>query len=98
MAGVSKSRAVLWPPHTSSPLPDLRFHHGKCAESIECEDGKMCPTTISPLMIWIEHDTQLVRDLADKVLVLHYGKELALGAVNQALSDAAVMATYIGKR
>jgi len=49
-------------------------------------------------MIWIEHDMQLVRDLADKVLVLHYGKELALGAVNQALSDAAVMATYIGKR
>ena len=39
----------------------------------------MCPTTISPLMIWIEHDTQLMRDLADKVLVLHYGKELALG-------------------
>ena len=39
-----------------------------------------------------------MRDLADKVLVLHYGKELALGAVNQALSDAAVMATYIGKR
>jgi ABC-type branched-subunit amino acid transport system ATPase component len=32
------------------------------------------------------------------VLVLHYGKELALGAVNRALSDAAVMATYIGKR
>ena len=70
--------AVPWPPHTSSPLPDLRFHHGKCAQSIEGEDGKMCPTTISPLMIWIEHDTQLMRDLADKVLVLHYGKELAL--------------------
>ena len=34
----------------------------------------------SPTMIWIEHDMQLVRDLADKVLVLHYGKELALGA------------------
>ena len=30
-------------------------------------------------MIWIEHDMQLVRDLADKVLVLHYGKELTLG-------------------
>ena len=89
--------------HTSSPLPDLRFHHGKCAQSIEGEDGKMRPTTASPLtvsvnrqekedlaryrlrarhefsptMIWIEHDMQLVRDLADKVLVLHPGKELA---------------------
>jgi ABC-type branched-subunit amino acid transport system ATPase component len=37
-------------------------------------------------------------DLADKVQVLHYGKELALGGVNRASSDAAVMATYIGKR
>ena len=66
MAGVSISRAVPWPPHTSSPLPDLRFHHGKCAQSIEGDDGKMCPTTISPLMIWIEHDTQLVRESADQ--------------------------------
>ena len=94
--------------HTSSPLPDLRFHHGKCAQSIEGEDGKMRPTTVSPLtvsvnrqekedlaryrlrarhefsptMIWIEHDMQLVCDLADKVLVLHYDKELALGPPN----------------
>jgi branched-chain amino acid transport system ATP-binding protein len=37
----------------------------------------------SPTMIWIEHDMQLVRDLADKVLVLHPGKELALGPPNQ---------------
>jgi len=49
MAGVSISRAVPWPPHTSSVLPDLRFHHGKCAQSIEGEDGKMCPTTVSSL-------------------------------------------------
>jgi hypothetical protein len=43
--------AVPWPPPTSSPLPDLRFHHGKCAQSIEGEDGKMCPTTVSPLAV-----------------------------------------------
>ena len=48
-------------------------------------------------MIWIEHDMQLVRDLADKVLVLHPGKELVLGPPNQALSDPAVIAAYIGK-
>jgi ABC-type branched-subunit amino acid transport system ATPase component len=58
----------------------------------------MCPTTISPLMIWIEHDMQRVRDLADKVLVPRYGKELALGPPNQVLSDLAVIAAYIGKR
>jgi ABC-type branched-subunit amino acid transport system ATPase component len=39
-----------------------------------------------------------MRDLADKVLVLHYGKELALGPPNQVLSDPTVIAAYIGKR
>ena len=57
----------------------------------------MCPTTISPLMIWIEHGTQLMRDLADKVLVLHYGKELALGPPNQVLSDPTVIAAYTAR-
>ena len=51
----------------------------------------------SPTMIWIEHDMQLVRDLADKVLVLHYGKELAFGSPDQVLSDPEVIEAYIGK-
>ncbi len=52
----------------------------------------------SPTMIWIEHDMQLVRDLADKVLVLHYGKELAFGLADQVFSDPQVVEAYIGKR
>jgi branched-chain amino acid transport system ATP-binding protein len=52
----------------------------------------------APIMIWIEHDMQLVRDLADKVLVPHYGKELACGLPDQALSDPQVVAAYIGRR
>jgi branched-chain amino acid transport system ATP-binding protein len=51
----------------------------------------------SPTMIWIGHDMQLVRDLADNVLVLHYGKELAFGSPVQVLSDPAVVEAYIGK-
>jgi branched-chain amino acid transport system ATP-binding protein len=51
-----------------------------------------------PTMIWIEHDMQLVRDLADKVLVLHYGKELACGVPEHVLSDPRVVAAYIGTR
>jgi branched-chain amino acid transport system ATP-binding protein len=36
-----------------------------------------------PTIVWIEHDMQLVRDLADQVFVLHYGKKLAAGSANE---------------
>lgn len=52
----------------------------------------------SPTIVWIEHDMQLVRDLADKVLVLHYGKELSYGLPEEVLSDPLVIEAYIGKR
>jgi branched-chain amino acid transport system ATP-binding protein len=52
----------------------------------------------APTIIWIEHDMQLVRDLADKVLVLHYGKELAFGLPDEVLSDPEVIEAYIGGR
>ncbi len=52
----------------------------------------------APTLIWIEHDMQLVRDLADRVFVLHYGKELASGSPQEVLSDPRVVEAYIGKR
>ena len=50
----------------------------------------------APTMVWIEHDMQLVRDLADKVLVLHYGRQLAFGSPDQVLTDPRVVEAYIG--
>jgi branched-chain amino acid transport system ATP-binding protein len=50
----------------------------------------------APTIIWIEHDMQLVRDLADQILVLHYGSKLALGTPEQVLSDPRVVDAYLG--
>jgi branched-chain amino acid transport system ATP-binding protein len=47
-------------------------------------------------MIWIEHDLQMVADLADRIHVLDYGRTLAEGAPAQVLRDSRVIAAYIG--
>ena len=39
---------------------------------------------------------QLVRDLADRALVLHYGRALAAGATQAVLADPRVIEAYIG--
>jgi branched-chain amino acid transport system ATP-binding protein len=51
---------------------------------------------LAPTIVWIEHDMQLVRDLADRVFVLHYGRKLAAGTTHEVLSDPRVIEAYIG--
>jgi branched-chain amino acid transport system ATP-binding protein len=47
-------------------------------------------------MIWIEHDLQMVADLADRIHVLDYGQTLAEGPPVEVLKDPRVIAAYIG--
>jgi branched-chain amino acid transport system ATP-binding protein len=47
-------------------------------------------------MIWIEHDLEMVADLADRIHVLDYGRTLAQGPPVEVLHDARVIAAYIG--
>jgi branched-chain amino acid transport system ATP-binding protein len=49
-------------------------------------------------MIWIEHDMQMVADLADRLHVLDYGRTLGVGSVADVLNNPAVIAAYIGTR
>jgi branched-chain amino acid transport system ATP-binding protein len=50
----------------------------------------------APTIVWIEHDMQLVRDLADRVHVLHYGKTLVAGSTHDVLANPRVIEAYIG--
>ena len=47
-------------------------------------------------MIWIEHDMQMVADLADRACVLDQGRVLADGPTDAVLKDPRVVAAYVG--
>jgi branched-chain amino acid transport system ATP-binding protein len=47
-------------------------------------------------MIWIEHDMQMVTDLADRIHVLDYGRSLAEGSPEDVLNDQRVITAYLG--
>jgi branched-chain amino acid transport system ATP-binding protein len=48
-------------------------------------------------MIWIEHDMQMVADLADRIHVLDYGRTIADGTPDAVLKDARVREAYLGR-
>ncbi len=47
-------------------------------------------------ILWVEHDLQMVMDLADRIHVLHGGSCIASGAPEQVRDDPQVMAAYTG--
>jgi branched-chain amino acid transport system ATP-binding protein len=48
-------------------------------------------------MIWIEHDMQMIADLADRIHVLDYGRTIAEGPSERVLNDPNVLAAYLGR-
>lgn len=48
-------------------------------------------------MIWVEHDMQMVADLADRLHVLDYGETVLSGPPDAVLADPRVVEIYLGK-
>jgi branched-chain amino acid transport system ATP-binding protein len=46
----------------------------------------------------IEHVMKAIRRLADRLLVLHHGQQIAEGPTDQVLKDSRVVEAYLGKR
>ncbi|MCP5265287.1 MAG: ABC transporter ATP-binding protein [Burkholderiaceae bacterium] len=49
-------------------------------------------------MLWVEHDMQMVADLADRICALNYGHFLTEGTPAEVLSDPRVVEAYLGRR
>ncbi len=46
----------------------------------------------------IEHVMRAIRNLSDRLLVLHHGQQIALGSPQQVLDDPRVVEAYLGRR
>jgi branched-chain amino acid transport system ATP-binding protein len=46
----------------------------------------------------IEHVMKAIRRLADRLLVLHHGQQIAEGRTDEVLRDPRVVEAYLGKR
>ena len=48
-------------------------------------------------MVWVEHDMQMVADLADRICVLESGTPIASGTPDEVLNDPRVVRAYLGE-
>lgn len=48
-------------------------------------------------ILWVEHDMKLIGDLADRLVVLHYGRKLAEGSLEEVKSNPEVVTAFLGE-
>lgn len=48
-------------------------------------------------IVWVEHDMKMIGDLADRLVVLHYGCKIAEGSLDEVRQNAKVAQAFLGE-
>jgi ABC-type uncharacterized transport system ATPase subunit len=88
MAIALKPRLLLLDEPTAGMSPEETRVTGEIVRSLQA-DGVT--------VLAIEHDMNFVRQVADRVTVLHFGRVFAQGSIEEVIADERVAAIYLGE-
>jgi len=88
MAVSLKPQLLLLDEPTAGMTPDETFATGEMVQALNAE---------GVTVLAVEHDMSFVRQIAQKVTVLHFGKVFAQGTIDEIISDDRVAAIYLGQ-
>ncbi len=88
MAIALKPKLLLLDEPTAGMTPDETFATGEMVQTLN-RDGVT--------VLAVEHDMAFVRQIAQSVTVLHFGKIFAQGTIDDIIADEGVAAIYLGE-
>lgn len=88
MAVGLKPRLLLLDEPTAGMTPDETFATGEMLRHLNAE---------GMTLLAVEHDMAFVRQVADRVTVLHFGKVFAQGTIDEITADPRVAKIYLGE-
>lgn len=88
MALALKPKLMLLDEPTAGMSPEETFKTGELVKTLN-ESGMT--------MLVVEHDMAFIRQIAQRVTVLHFGKVFAHGSIGEIINDPRVAEIYLGK-
>jgi len=88
MAISLKPQLLLLDEPTAGMTPDETYATGEIVQALNVE---------GVTILAVEHDMAFVRQIAQKVTVLHFGKTFAQGTIDEIINDDRVAAIYLGQ-